>query len=354
MIFPLSDTFARIAPLLPPALVHPEAIASINRIAGSLPEAISCACVECRLNDNPQVDFIACSMARDGGRAALAAYPSQSEPGGGPLSGDEWKRVFSFCAEWSNPESILYKKVPFIWLEFDINRPPPAVPNPFLIFCLQPGFMQGPLKENRPEGRVDPASVEEQRRLMRAGLAPLLKRPLDPRVEERLAVCARELPESGHIAHLAPHNTRGLDSYRLVLSISRDELPDYLRRIGWPGSMDALSNLLSSMFNLSSGLDVDLDISDTVLPTIGMSSYNPIGDPRWRRLLDTLVDQGVCSPAKREAALQWPGRSEVTLPGHKWPSELNRTLEVKVVYRKGEPLLAKVYLVFEYKLALFA
>lgn len=354
MIFPLHDTLARIAPLLLPELVHGEAIAAINRVAGSLPESISCACLECRLNDNPQVDFIACFMARDGGRAVLTTHPAQRTPTRESLASDPWRRVFNFCTEWSNPESILYQQVPFIWLEFDMNEPPPAVPDPFLIFCLQPSFMQGPLKETRPEGRVDPASVEAQRRLMRAGLAPLLSRPLDPRVEERLAACARALPGTGHLVHLAPHNTRGLDSYRLVLSISRDELPDYLMRIGWPGSMAVLSDLLSSMFNLSSGLDVDLDIGDTVLPTIGMSSYNAIGDPRWRRLLDTLVARGVCTPAKREAALRWPGRSEVTLPGHKWPSELQRTLEVKVVYRQGEPLLAKVYLVFEHKLALFA
>lgn len=354
MLFPLRDTLAQVAPLLPPELVHAQAIATIDHIAGALPESISCACVESRLNDNPQVDFIACSLARDGGRTQLTNHLAPSDGSREPLKSDLWRRVAGFCAEWSSAGSLLHQKVPFIWLEFDMNRPPPVVPDPFLIFCLQPGFMKGPLAERRPEGRVDPASAEAQRQLMLAGLAPLLTRPLDPRVEERLTACARALPTTGHLAHLAPHNTRGLDSYRLVLAISRDELPEYLRRIGWPGSMDVLSDLLSSLFNLSSGLDVDLDISDTVLPTIGMSSYNPIGDPRWRRLLDALVARGACTPEKREAVLRWPGRSEVMLPGYKWPTELHRTLEVKVVYREGAPLLAKVYLVFEHKLALFA
>ncbi|HZF51871.1 MAG TPA: hypothetical protein VE093_24635 [Polyangiaceae bacterium] len=326
----------------------------MKRLGEVLPKAMSCACFEARLGDDPQVDFIACWMAKDKDQHALSRCRSPRERPPAGLGGPDWDRVFRFCEDWADPASILHSQVPFIWLEFDIKAPPPAVPSPFLIFCVQPRFMDGPLAPVAPSVKTSPATTDRYRRLLRRGLSPLLDQPLSSDVEENLVRCDALLPESGHTLHVAPHNTRGRSSFRIVIAVSRDELPDYLRRIGWPGSMEQLSELLPAMFGTSSDLNVDLDVGSEVLPTIGLHSYYPTNDVRCQALLDQLVARGSCTPEKRDAALGWPGKSEMTLSGHKWPTTLYRTLEVKLVCRPKEPVVAKVYLIFEHRLALFA
>ncbi|HEX2568113.1 MAG TPA: hypothetical protein VH877_01060, partial [Polyangia bacterium] len=179
-----------------------------------------------------------------------------------------------------------------------------------------------------------------------------------PATERMLLACAGELPRGGHVLHVAPLAVRGQgheDLVRVVLTLPIAEVGAYLGRLGWQGPWGEVHEILTTLHGDASDVGIQLDLGAGPLPVLGIQFYYAARDPRWRPLLDELVDRGVCTPAKRDAVLAWPGRERLTLPGRRWPSELRRELELKLVCRadRGRPLEAKAYLGFGAELALF-
>jgi hypothetical protein len=347
MLFSTGDAIDRLAPRLPPALVAPEPLSWVRRVASALPEVTSSACLECRLGPgDDRIDFMVCVMA-DEGRAALAA--------GSPLLRESaaWSRAFDLGAAWAEPGSILHAQVPFVWLEVDVLGPPPEVPPPFVFFCVQPHFMAGPLGAREPGGPLAARASHDFSALAGNALSLLLGHPLAPPVERTLARCFEALPPSGHVLHVAPLDSRGLDGIRLVHFMPKGELLGYLERIGWPGSMRDVGGTLAALYPHTSHVGFHLDVGEEVSPMIGMQVYHPGADPRWEHPLEWLCARGVCTADKRAAVLGWPGKEHLTLPHHRWPSIAYRTLEIKVVSRPDAPMEAKVYLGFGHNFSLF-
>jgi hypothetical protein len=342
MLFSTSAALDRLAPGIPSALCAPEALSWVRAAASALPAIASTACLECRLGPAAgEVDLILCVKASEGGREALAAVP----PGSPLRQSPAWARVFDLVAEWSRTTSLVHRLVPFICLELDMNGPPPEAPPPLVFCCVEPSFLSA---LPSLEGKGDPLALTGR-------VIELLRgRPLSPPAERALAACFEALPRSGHVAHVGPLDARGAEAVRIVQFMSKHDLPGYLDRIGWPGSMSDVRAILEGLYSHTSHVGFQLDVAEEVSPTIGLELHHPDGDPRSALALDWLCARGACTPEERAAALGWPGVERVVLPGHRWPSVAHRMLELKVVCRPGEPLSAKAYLDFDQELSLFS
>lgn len=341
MLFALGDALDRLGPRIPPALAGEERLSWVRAVASSLPDVGGGACLECRLNDGAdQVDLLVGVVAGEGGREALLSAP----PGAPIRRSPGWRPALDLAETWARPGSLLHAQVPFLILELDVTGPPASVPSPVVLLCIQP--------DRAPAAPAAPSDVSLAVTL--EAIALLLGHPLEVEAARALAACFAALAPEGHVRHVAPLHPRGLDAIRLVCSLPRDRVPRYLERIGWPGQVSVVEEVLAAVSGHASHVDLQIDVGAAVLDTVSVESVHPGADPRHASTLDWLAARGACSCPKRAAALEWPGRERVALPGYRWPSLGYRDLHVKVVCRRGLPLAGKAYLELGYRFSLFA
>jgi hypothetical protein len=335
-------------PHLSPQLISPSALADIGRIAHLLPP-VSASGFECRLGKQEALaDFGVRFLGADGSRAALAGREDIDSPLPSSLFAHPvWERLRRFGARWDSPGTLLREEVGDIFLEFDVEGTPPEVPIPSFFI------------EYDRRARRHLETLEES-------LALLWGEPLLPAVREQVRACLEALPPGGRISAAGAMFSRRFDGVRLCLQgLGPDTLPGYLARVGWRGAPTELTSLLARVDGQVERMALSLDVGAAVLPKVGVechlaeSLYEP-DTARWATLLDSLVAQGLCLPAKREALLAWLGHTQFrsrpdTLPGNlralsdslgpqTLPVFLRRINHLKLVLQPGQPLEAKAYL----------
>jgi hypothetical protein len=101
-------------------------------------------------------------------------------------------------------------------------------------------------------------------------------------------------------------------------------------------------------------IHLSFDIGEEISPRIGIEGSFlrlPHRETRWAELFERLIERGLCSPEKRDAALAWPGYDSFRTARDRWPAGAGsrnvcvRSLShVKVVSRPEREPEAKVYL----------
>ena len=352
MTFSLADTFDTVAPHIPARLVSPEALALASAVAGHLPASLTkWIYLECRLGEEAsRVDMVI--EVDECGRAILADQNPVLHLPERIRADPAWGRVRELCRQWADPRSPLHRTVAHIWLEFDVDgrggggapdRPP--VPGVFVSL----GELPTP----------DFTAAAWYARALDA-LRPLMGGGLPSRVAGTLRTCFDGLPAGAYVPYVGVMLSRRIDAVRLCLSgVADDELPRYLRAIGWSAADGELATLASVLGDMrrAAGRGVailHLDVGETVLPRIGAEYMferraQLDGQVLETAFLDHLIERGLCTPAKRDALLAWPGYSYESFRHELWRSLLVRRLNhVKVVYEPGRALEAKGYVCLFY------
>lgn len=331
----MKDYLTIITPHLHSDLVSSKALSLIQPLAQILPPS-SVAGFECRLGANQSgVDF----------QVRLPCL-NQNLPERF-LTAPAWQFLQDFYQNWASPNSSLHQEIENIGLEFDVNGQLPQVPIP----CI---FLQF----NR-ETVIDVQSlIKMTTRLLKPTVSPLL--------ESNLRRCADSLPTGATISHLGAMLSRQANAVRVnVKGIPPEQLLDYLMQIGWSDPTNTFSTLVSTLSEFVDSILLSFDVGDTVLPRIGLECFlnnQPHDEPRWQLFLDYLVEGGLCTPAKKNAFLAWPGFLQKSSVPDLWPSNISfgdrflgsrafslfwrRVSHIKLVYQPGIPLEAKGYLSF--------
>jgi hypothetical protein len=252
-----------------------------------------------------------------------------------------------FCREWIDSGSVLHRGIGKVVLEFDIRLHEAPVPVPCVFLALTPEVSCEP--QSLVEIVLQKIGVSRT-----SGLRAMLHRCLDA------------LPAGAGISHLGAMVSRSTELVRLnVAGMAPDRFSAYLGRIGWTGSVYELDSLARRAMPYVDHIELAFDLSETVLPRIGLECFlrkQPLDEPRWPALLDHLVAEALCSRPKRAALLSWPGfLQRSTLPAA-WPRNLTwgelfleerarsvfvrRINHVKLVHQAGQALEAKAYLSF--------
>ncbi|RKH35007.1 hypothetical protein D7V93_43435, partial [Corallococcus llansteffanensis] len=305
------EDYLRLAvPFVPPALVSAEALRPILDIARQLPPCASSG-FECRLGDDaPVADFLVNLLPDDGTRAAFAGRHPDYHPPDAFLQSPVWQRVRDFCRAWAHPETPLNRRVRDMWLEFDLQELASEVPIPGVFF--------GP--EQPP---VDlPGTV-------RASLE-LLRGPGHAQLPPALTRCLELLPGPPRVEQVGMMFSRQTDALRLCLrGVPLAQLGSSLRRAGWSGQPAELDALVEDARPFIDEVTLDVDVGDDLHPKLGLECILD-RDPspaRWKRWLDHLVANGLCTPLKRDALLTWPGMSSPLNHPGPWPENLVRASE---------------------------
>ena len=320
MLVTMSDYFETVEPFLEPALVSTSALERIRSVTGQLPPASVCA-LECRVsNRDPQADFALVVLRNEG---LVRKVLNDREPGQG-----SWELIRRFFQEWTAPDSILDRTVHHGWLEFDLI--------PGAVETAVPSLFYFGLREANGWDLAVMAGLER------------LGCKLQPAIERRLLHCFEALPPGAQVFQVGVALGRRTGTVRLcVQGLAFDQVPAYLADAGWRGRMDPLARLLSGLSGLVPRIALHLDVSELVLPKVGIECWPEEEPPfsalvAWRRFLRHLVEAGLCIPEKSEALLAWPGHVEREVV---WPGVFIRALShAKIVWQPDRALEAKVYL----------
>ncbi len=324
--------FDVIRPTLPEALVSARRLEDCRSIAASLPPSTVSYYLECRLEDGEdQVDFL--TMVRD--REAADRFESRL---GGQASAPAWRATLELFRLWNSDPA--FSRTPFFWLEYDLDHhfqrsAPLASPG----FCLEPDYLTR--CERTPAVNSDLAWDIGQ-----AGLALLVRSGVDCSSLVALQHCLRCLPPEGSLIHVSAMLARTPCTTKFYVAVPRGSVVDYLGRIGWPGSMGIIGDVLARRYRPSGETAfLDITVGDAVGPRLGLafSQFNGKGtlapDSAWEEGARDKV-----SPSKREALRTWWGVTVSRLDGLRtW---VYRWLDIKLVIDERGAVTYKAYLGF--------
>lgn len=311
-----ADWLAVLDPWLTEPLFEASAVERLRRIAQALPGE-SQGTLEVRLAPGASRVDLSLGLRKPWEARALAG---------------RWNpAVSAFLSSWSEPEGPL-APVRSVWLEFDLDRDDPApvvcaklprsMSSEWLTGTLLPALQGGPL----PTGQ-------------RASILAALE----------------ALPPPASLLYVFNLKARGSDAVRLeIFGLEPAGMPGYLQGIA-PETVPAVEPV-APLFEGVERLHLSFDVTDGILPRIGIEGSfprQPSREPGWSALLKRLVEREICSPAKRDALLAWPGYDTFWTAPQRWPAELGprgacvRLLShLKVVCGPGREPEAKGYLAF--------
>ncbi|MCA1995340.1 MAG: hypothetical protein LDL41_25330 [Coleofasciculus sp. S288] len=354
---PLADYLKLVIPYASADIISPETWLHISTLARVLPSAItSFFGFECRLGiEEAHADFLICADALDAGRKILAGDNYPIKLPSFLMENPIWINLCNFSNSWATPTSPLYENVRNVWLEFDIDGPPTAIPIPSCFFGPEPIY-----------SATSTSNRSSYEWVTQTALKLLLNKDLPSQLEQNLFNCFDRLPNEAYVFQIGVMLARSSDLVRICIrDISPDQLLEYLTQINWMGSTSELKVYLTQLSRLTDRIDLDIDVGEVIRPKIGLECYfnkQPKFEPRWQSFLDYLVAMDLCLPKKREALLAYPGytRERSKKEADLWPDHLlklsrflgskyeriffRRVHHVKVVYQFDKLLEAKAYL----------
>jgi hypothetical protein len=161
--------------------------------------------------------------------------------------------------------------------------------------------------------------------------------------------CVQSLPDGARLAYAGCIPTLSQPNLRICIrGLAPAVLPDYLARIGWSGNQDLLRKDVSVVAPMAKEVTLQLDVTDRLMPRIGLEWYGGASPaesrPTWIRLLDHLAADGRSDPDKRGPLLSWPGADYRDEPE---PSIIVRHIHhMKLTYGETGPTEAKAYFGF--------
>ncbi|MEO8621106.1 MAG: hypothetical protein ABI625_08565 [bacterium] len=345
----LDRTVDRAGYHLPQALVSDAARLGLRAVAAQLSASLSNSLYfEAPLDaESRRVDLIV-RVDRIAG-AMLTRHVSRST-NPSLQTGPIWTRIHELAARWQSADSVLRAAGAAMWLEFDVE--PDTCDR---ITTQREGCPPGVFFDFTPAA-YSQRSRERRFELVVAALAPLTDSATKRDPRSAIRRCIDALPANAAISSVGVLLPRDASTIRLcVRGVAHHELANYLRAIGWPGSVQRLEQLIHTMDTPEhaerpiAGL-IHLDVGVELKPRVGI-------EYRFRRrvqvrgvvtetaFLERLVREGLCAPFKRDAMLTWPGCSLDQMPHELWTSlVLRRINHIKLMYDDARDPHAKGYL----------
>lgn len=331
MPLPPQHVLRAVAPFVPDVLVGAAAQAATYELSTRLPPAFNWLGFECRLDDDPRVDFAGCTETWDGGREVLAAAVDNDPEfaGAGPAA---------LIRNWANPASTLFRDCPAVWLEFDMHG---RAILPFAFACLDPACSN----TFRSRRKREPPPTTSQIIALASTSATLLAPGVD--FAQALATVSQlvaALPPGGRALHMAVAPHRGDTDMRIHVSLPASELCRWLQKIHWPGDEQHVRQVLDLLANRFRQVGVQLAIGQQLRPYLGIEAYvnHQAGLCSWQQTVLGMCAARLARRDKANALLQWWGHHRVEMPSTRWKVQLDRQFYVKFVVAQG--LRAKGYL----------
>jgi hypothetical protein len=306
------------ADYLADSLIGSQGRSSVEAIARRLPFALTTVFgFECHLNAAPHTDILFYVAPAGPGREVLAGLdPAHALPVS-LFERPVWTRVRALGLAWATPGSVVAERVENIWLEFDVDDRSDVLPVPSVFV----GFVRRLCPERDGASGAELA-VQAHPGIVGTVLPLLLGHPLPTRTAGKLRDCFAALPPGSWLYGAGLMLARRSIAVRLCLSgLTAAQIPDYLRRIGWSGPSRELEAINAAISDAAYISMLNIDVAETIGQRIGLDYCVPwsaepsLTVPLWKRVLDRLVDAGLCRAEQRDGLLAWPGLAPLARDG---------------------------------------
>jgi hypothetical protein len=148
---------------------------------------------------------------------------------------------------------------------------------------------------------------------------------LSARQHSALDLCLGACAGPVSLSHIGLMLGRPGAPLRLVIDgVPPEDIAAFLQGIGWPGARDRAVEWSERLFVYADRIRLVLTVGDGLAPDLGFECFvgHPaVTDPRWRCLLDSFVDLGLCAPDQSAQLLAWPSTlTPILMP--EWPDAL--------------------------------
>ena len=246
------------------------------------------------------------------------------------------------------PESWLARSVAYMLLEYDLAGPAP----PHHAAAAAPGVFFAPTGPP-PAGSQSPGGAHRDPAGLLAALAAIAGwddgDTFLPQFERIFAALPGHGPNHGHVGQAGVLPGRSPQAFRfLVQGIGQGELPALLRRLRWPGPVDAAADALAAMDGLVARIAVSIDVTrQGTGPRLGLELYRAprwlaLDRDGWRPFIARIAENGWCLAAKAGGLQDWT-RSERLLGGGEIYRIRQGINHIKLVIEQGAPTVAKAY-----------
>jgi hypothetical protein len=256
-------------------------------------------------------------------------------------------------AEWQMPSSPLFETISEAWLEYEFDNglagSDGSTIDPTFIIGLSQSLLSPDERWLALQSALD-ILMEGEWRGWREGLL------------RTMVAC----PPEAFVSDIGVRMGRSTPALRVkVKRLRLTTLARYLEDVAWQENVPAAVAIAERLFHFADYVTLCLDVGFELYPHLGFECFlnsHSATEPRWGALLDDLVEQGLCSPAKRDAFLGWAGMTTPLLTDRDWPDHLitesltrpanhlsvlqRRFGHIAVVYEEGKPLRARGYLRF--------
>ena len=304
----LETILRRLRPLFPPVLIDGLGWKHLLDLAADLPaEGAKHMGFEFRLNDPvPAADFCLAvqpdntEVAQHFIRRGRAAKPGSAAAALASLI-TQLGEAGSTLSLWANLAGLEYDLADFL------HNPPEHRSEPGVFLRLRRS------SDASNENDNDPGALAREH--LANTFAAAAGWPEDPQERREVERVFDALPSRALLMNAGALPGRAARGIRLVVSIRLADIPDFLTRLQWPGTIATASAILADMRDVcSSSFALSLDVSNQGLsPRLGIEMFGGGGwmmstRSNWVPLITRLQEQGWCSADKADGLLAWPGK----------------------------------------------
>jgi len=319
------------------ALVDDGGWLAVSRLARQFPQLGGSQYLTCRLGPDARrrVDWRIAVTRLARHRCLVPAFSSSAELA-------PFNRLLE---RWCSRRSSMNEIVPVAWLEFDDVRAG-LRRDASVCACIVPSYIDpfAPIASLPPDQQV--RALVELTEVIRGTPGSVSERAL-------LSASVRALPPGAHWIHLSVLAAREPVEIELYGVFPQHSLLPYLERIAWPGDTRRVADLLARycpVARTGSSLYVEFPLTRALErgeATLGICfSRQQLHasletDPRRPALLRALCEDALCNAEQASALAAWqrePAPRSAMAGAH---DPLERWFDLTLLYRTGQPLLAK-------------
>lgn len=218
-----------------------------------------------------------------------------------------WRRINDLIQLYIKERSLFNTWLENIIFEFDEETFAQTYPLPCVFLGIRPASL-----------------LQPERRATKNDVYPVIIKGLERVAGQTIPLCHREalqdtldlLPEQAILFQAGAMLSREHSRIRICIRhMTMEETLSFLTSASWPGDMQALQFIAEIIKDLFHHTALSIDISDQLLPKIGIESYfykkrQPIQEPKWKEAVSFLVREGFCAEDKGGQLLAYPAREE--------------------------------------------
>lgn len=258
----------------------------------------------------------------------------------------------AFCFAAGDLDAPLRPVVPCLGIEFDAKAPLDPVPVPAF-------FAEVNVASELPaygQPALPPVGVRAgtYAHFFDTALPILLGNEVSSDLRATIRRILSSMPPLSTLRHVGVMFSRD-DVVRLCLAFpSVPATYRFLEAMEWPGAVDTLRAQATSLLRQAARITLTLDVGNGIGPRIGFECrmQNPArivsgvneAITAWRPFLSALRDRKLCTASDQEACESWIRSRRIPGVHTRYGALITNLNHVKLNYRPGYPLNAKVYL----------